>query len=154
MRTLVMAIIVLVMAAPSWGAWTISGLSGTKDNVAGGIGKTFNEGKAEAGFSFLATDTGTDKYRTALGLYGAAQFDVPGIPDLADDVNTFAGFTVLYDTDEHKGIFAPFVGAMMFPERAVSPVAIWRYQIFQGGLQAPEFQEGSQAFVGLQIKFR
>jgi len=124
-------------------------MSGTKDNVAFAVGK--NHEKMEFGLSVLTTDTGTDKYRTALGIYGATQFQVPGLPDVSEDMETFAGFAALFDTDEHKGIFAPFVGAMMFPERNISPVAIYRYQAFQGGLQAPEFQEGAQGFVGLRI---
>ena len=145
-------LVVLALSMPCWASWSFTGLSGAQDNVAGAIGMTFDDGQAQAGLSFLSTDTGSEDYRTALGPYASMRIEVPVLSSMFnEDVETFAGGAFLFDTDQHKWMATPFIGVIMLPERKISPVAVYRYQWMDGSMNAPEFEEGSTGFVGLRI---
>lgn len=145
-------LLLVLCSTASADVWSFTGMASGEDSVAGSFGRTVGE-SGKVGFSFLGTEVGDEDYRIAIGPYAAMKFDVPGLSVLSEEVETFAGGAMLYDFDSHRPMYVPFVGVLAFPERDISPIVVYRYQIFDGGIEgdAASFVEGSQVFAGLRI---
>jgi len=152
---LILLALVWIITPCTAGPWAFSGLSGADNSVALSAGKIFNEGKGEAGLALLGTGDGTQEdYELALGGYGAVEFEVPGLRDLLgpDEAKTFAGGGLLWSTEENRLLGYPLVGIMLLPDRSVSPVGVWRFNVMDGGIESAAFDEGSVWLFGLHIR--
>jgi len=152
--------LVLCLTPISYGSITTSGLGGSDGSVVMAFGKADGEKHTEFGVTLMMTNENNNgnndtfsNYETAIGPYAAMKFDVPGLDKYisGDEVETFAGAAILYNFDQKRPVYTPFVGIAFMPHRQISPLAVFRYNIMGENTNGTNFEAGGVGFFGIRV---
>jgi len=152
MRILITSLIILTATTCQAIDWTANVLGSADNDIVAGAGAVFAEG-SEVGLSVASYDTEGDRDIT-VGPYLATALEIPS-PWPGEDVGTYVGISPQFDTDSWKPLVELFGAAILYPDRQVTPVAVYKYSWLDGGLASEDTDivSGSAIYFGLRVKF-
>jgi hypothetical protein len=155
LRYLILITLLLIstpLHAIDWGDWSSSILTGTDESSALMLGRTANEGHAEVGAHIITRKT-AGEYDSALGAYFAHAFELPFLEStvVSEDFKTFVAASAVWDLEASRPAAILSAGILVYPERYISPLLVWRYNVIDDSVPNPVATPGSSLFAGLRI---
>jgi hypothetical protein len=151
-----MILAVILMSSAVWAEmelpkWSITGMTGNQGEIVFSGGRIFNEGRSEVGVTAILYDEqNTNDHDPSIGLHVGTEMPIP-VP--MDDVKTYVGVAPMLETRDWRPVLIPFVVGILYPDREVSPIITWRYNITDGSIDERSIPQGSIVFGGLRFLF-